>query len=387
MTDSKTLALALGLVLLATTATVAAQETAAPRADALRDAFFLSPMFVYTEPDDERRVGKGKGYALALGYRWSFAALELVAEDSRLTPQAGQGSGDAKLSGVGVNVLVAPLQSLPIVTNLYGLVGFGVHRRDNHPRFARDDETFTIDVGLGWMFPFRVFDVDFALRAEGLYRVDSQQPPFPNPPTADDPPKSFQDIVGRVGLYLPIGPRPAPPPEPEPEIAAVVPVAAPVDTDGDGVFDPEDQCPESPTGTRVDALGCPLPPPVPPPAPPEVIVLDGVLFETASARLKPESRVELEDVVTTLFKWPDLKVEVGGHTDSVGDAAYNQDLSQRRAETVLAFLINQGIPEERLSARGYGELMAVASNDTDAGRARNRRVELKIENQQRESQP
>ncbi len=393
------------LLLLLSAAAQAQDAPPAERADALRQGFFLAPMYVYTQPDDKRRLGNGRGYALALGYRWSFAALELVGEDSRLsfpgragspgmpptTPaDPGEPAATVRLSGIGINAIVAPFQSLPIITNLYGLVGFGVHQRKNHPGFSRDDDTIVIDAGLGWMFPLRVFDFDFALRAEGIYRVDSQQPPFPNPPTANDPPKSFQDLIGRAGLYLPISRRPAPPAaEPEPEVVVVVPTTAPVDTDGDGVFDPADQCPETPVGTKVDDVGCPLPPPPPPapPAPPEIIVLEGVLFETASARLKPESTVVLGAAVTSLHKRPEIKVEVGGHTDSVGDTAYNQDLSQRRAETVRAFFIKRGIPAERLSARGYGELMPVDSNDSNAGRARNRRVELKIENQQGETQP
>jgi outer membrane protein OmpA-like peptidoglycan-associated protein len=107
------------------------------------------------------------------------------------------------------------------------------------------------------------------------------------------------------------------------------------------------------------------------------LILEGVNFITDSAELTPESKDTLDRTVASLKQWREVRVEVGGHTDSVADDAYNLELSQRRAETVRAYLIHSGISATRLEAKGYGETRPIAPNDTDAGRARNRRVELK----------
>jgi len=106
------------------------------------------------------------------------------------------------------------------------------------------------------------------------------------------------------------------------------------------------------------------------------IQLRNVFFEFDRADLKPESEVELMEVVRLLRAHPKWKVEVQGHTDSIGTAAHNQQLSQRRAEAVRHFLISRGISPERIQARGYGSSRPIASNATDEGRALNRRTEI-----------
>lgn len=106
------------------------------------------------------------------------------------------------------------------------------------------------------------------------------------------------------------------------------------------------------------------------------LILEGVNFITDSAELTTESRAILDRTAASLRRSPGVRVEVGGHTDSVADDAYNLELSQRRAETVRAYLIHAGVAADRLEAKGYGETRPIAPNDTDAGRARNRRVEL-----------
>ena len=159
----------------------------------------------------------------------------------------------------------------------------------------------------------------------------------------------------------------------------------PKDSDGDGVTDDKDRCPNTPAGTEVDASGCPAapPPPPPPPEPPEEVkrvfngVLEGVNFATNKATLTSDSKQILDRVAQTLSEWPDVKVEVGGHTDSQGNDAYNQKLSQARAESVMNYLVSKGIDASRLTAVGYGEAQPLGDNNSAAGRAKNRRVELK----------
>lgn len=106
------------------------------------------------------------------------------------------------------------------------------------------------------------------------------------------------------------------------------------------------------------------------------LTLRNVFFDFDKADLRPESEVELEEVVQLLKANPSWSVEIQGHTDSIGAGAYNQALSQRRAEAVRQFLVQKGISEGRIRARGYGASQPIADNRTEAGRALNRRTEL-----------
>jgi len=152
----------------------------------------------------------------------------------------------------------------------------------------------------------------------------------------------------------------------------------PLDSDGDGVFDGIDRCPDTPRGTKVDAAGCPIAAKAAPIFEPgkKSLVLEGVNFEVDSDRLTPESTAILDKVAASLRDWPDVKVEVGGHTDSSGSDAYNLRLSDRRASAVASYLESQGVPAFQLSSRGYGETKPIADNKTREGKAKNRRVEL-----------
>jgi OmpA-OmpF porin, OOP family len=136
----------------------------------------------------------------------------------------------------------------------------------------------------------------------------------------------------------------------------------PIDSDGDGVADYLDKCPNTPKGAKVNAQGC--------------WILGGVLFDTNKSEIKPEFNPELDAVVTVLEKNLALNVKIKGHTDSTGTAAYNMKLSENRAKAVMEYLIKKGIDKDRLSAKGYGLTQPIASNDTKEGRAKNRRVEL-----------
>lgn len=110
----------------------------------------------------------------------------------------------------------------------------------------------------------------------------------------------------------------------------------------------------------------------------ESIVLKNIFFETASYDLKNQSLVELKKLTEFLKQNPTVKVEISGHTDTDGNAEINQVLSQNRAQSVLGFLSDQGISNDRLKAVGYGSSKPVASNETEAGKAKNRRTEFKI---------
>lgn len=178
----------------------------------------------------------------------------------------------------------------------------------------------------------------------------------------------------------------------------------PVDTDKDGVADHLDKCPNTPAGVKVDADGCPIDtdkdgvpdyldkcPDVPGIAAnkgcPEVKAevkkiftqaLQGIQFESGKDVIKSSSFPILNKVVTVMKENPSFELEINGHTDSQGDDEKNMLLSQKRADAVKQYLVSKGISAEKLSAKGYGETIPVADNNTAAGRAKNRRVEFKV---------
>jgi outer membrane protein OmpA-like peptidoglycan-associated protein len=125
----------------------------------------------------------------------------------------------------------------------------------------------------------------------------------------------------------------------------------------------------------------PPPPPPPPAAAPmkKKIVLRGVNFDFDKYNIRPDAVPILEQACKTLKEEPSIDVSCQGHTDSVGTEAYNQALSERRANSVRNWLIKCGIPASRLTSKGFGESNPVASNDTAEGRAQNRRTELVVQ--------
>ncbi|HVU58168.1 MAG TPA: OmpA family protein [Puia sp.] len=161
------------------------------------------------------------------------------------------------------------------------------------------------------------------------------------------------------------------------------------DSDGDGIPDDKDKCPLTPGWAAYD--GCP------PPSGGDMVVRSGdtawsiadrlraaagrVYFATGKYVLLPASFPALDEVVGMLKEIPSLKIEIQGHTDSVGVAGDNLLLSQRRAEAVMKYLTRKGaIDEQRLKAFGYGPMRPIATNTTEEGRALNRRVEFRIAN-------
>jgi outer membrane protein OmpA-like peptidoglycan-associated protein/tetratricopeptide (TPR) repeat protein len=110
----------------------------------------------------------------------------------------------------------------------------------------------------------------------------------------------------------------------------------------------------------------------------EIVILKNIFFDTDKYDLKPQSTTELEKLLDLLNKNPKIKIEISGHTDNVGDDKYNQTLSENRAKAVYDYLINKSIAKERLTYKGYGETVPIDTNDTEEGRANNRRTEFKV---------
>lgn len=212
----------------------------------------------------------------------------------------------------------------------------------------------------------------WGLRAEIRARYDN------NDESAAAPRSNyFKDVGLSLGVLYRFGEvakaAPAAAPEPAP-VAAPAPVTtcADLDDDGDGVNNCDDKCPTSQAGQAIGPDGCPVA---------LTIDLRGVNFDFDKATLRPESAAILDEAATVLSKYPQLKVEVAGHTDSVGADAYNQRLSERRAKAAYDYLLAHGVSAAQLAGpNGYGESHPIDTNDTSEGRARNRRTELNVQN-------
>ncbi len=150
--------------------------------------------------------------------------------------------------------------------------------------------------------------------------------------------------------------------------APVDSTGCPKDTDGDGVYDYMDECPETPLGDTVDAKGCSI----------NFTLAGDVLFDTASAKIKPEAYGVLDNLYNQLTSVGVTQLNVIGHADSRGSQAYNQGLSERRAESVRQYMINKGMSPSSVVASGSGELYPVGDNSTEIGRRLNRRVEFEV---------
>ena len=140
-----------------------------------------------------------------------------------------------------------------------------------------------------------------------------------------------------------------------------------LDSDGDGVTDDKDLCPDTPSGLKVDENGCW-----------KLVVLADVLFDFDKYNLKPEGHAIFNKVVGMLNKHPFLKLKIRGHTDNFGTMEYNVQLSKKRAQASLNYLLEKSISSERLSISWHSFTIPKAGNETTEGRALNRRVEFKF---------
>ncbi len=151
------------------------------------------------------------------------------------------------------------------------------------------------------------------------------------------------------------------------------------DQDKDGIPDKDDKCPSEPETKNgfEDSDGCPdqLPSKL---AKSFSGAIKGIVFDTGKASIKKPSFKVLDNAVTLMKEYPEVKVEVSGHTDNSGDAAANKKLSQERADAVKAYLVEKGIDAARIVAVGYGDEKPIADNAKKAGQAKNRRIEFKL---------
>ena len=415
MNKAAALALACGLGF---HASAQGQEDAT--ASPVHHGLYLAPMATYRLADDRWHADDGIGGTLAAGYRFGAVAIELTGAYSKLGHDLGD--DDTEVTDLGGNVLYFPFAQAGV--NVYGMVGGGRANAD-HWAFRLEDDTIVDDdfkaefvhVGLGNLFAFSLGRYDMAIRAEVLTQHTQRR----HEDRVGDEPRWFHDVIFNLGVQLPLGARaPEPPPTEVPTVAVVAPVAIcsdGQDNDGDGQVDfpadlgcgaegdPDETDPAQCANGRDDdgdgqvdhpadkgcsgaddndeTDACRAPAPGEPVslkgcATGDVIVLRGVNFDFDKSSLTRNARTLLDDVAAELAAYPDIRVEIGGHTDAKGTDEYNLALSKRRAESVRQYLIGKEVAPERMTSAGYGESQPVADNESDEGRELNRRVELKV---------
>jgi OOP family OmpA-OmpF porin len=337
------------------------------------------------------------GYGLSNGLRFEIdlAQRESDADQQHdLNREPNEDNGDVRARSLMGNLWIdlggrGPVR--PYIGGGYGLVQIEVDDPSfrESPANKQDDDVGAWQAGAGLGFdlsPHWTLSIDYRYLNSEKGKFDFLDN---NPDTYTKADYRSQSAMATLRyFFFAAEPEPAPvvaPPPPPPEVVAPV---APADSDGDGVADELDQCPGTPAGVKVNDVGCPLPAcKTPEPGQPvtlegcaagDVIVLRGVNFEFDKSRLTANARGILDGVGDSLIKAPDIKVELGGHTDGKGTDEYNQRLSERRAESVRQYLVGKGVEPTRMTAVGYGESRPVADNETEEGRELNRRVELKV---------
>lgn len=316
---------------------------------------YLKGMASYVGADNDRKtddevagglVGFGYGLSENFNVEFDYQRLNLDGKGSGLNP-------DQEQAAISVNLV--NLYNRGGTFSPFILAGLGVVNTDNG---STDDDDLQAQLGVGVLAGL---SDRISLRSEVLAR---QQ----------DASSSLTDVIVNLGLSVALGSPAAPAlpavvPAPAPVAAAPTPPPAPPapppDGDGDGVVDGTDQCPDTPRGERVGAQGC------------TCDVVREVQFAVDSAELTPAGKATLDEVVGTLARLKFVAGTVTGHTDNTGSDAYNQALSERRAQTVARYLEGKGIGAGRLTAAGAGESQPVADNATSEGRAKNRRVVLR----------
>jgi OOP family OmpA-OmpF porin len=256
---------------------------------------------------------------------------------------------------------------------LIGGIGYQSHKREfdafPDPNSPQTDSGSNLAVKIGAGLQGDMSE-HIGMRLEAGIRAD-----FDDGGDSDSNNNAFYDPYVIATLLFPLGER-----EEAPAPVAPTPAAdcSTMDDDGDGVNNCNDKCPGSQAGQSIGPDGCPVP---------LTIDLKGVNFDFDKSTLRPDAVAILDEAVSILGKYPQLRVEVAGHTDSIGTEQYNQGLSERRARAVYDYLTGHGIDASRLvGPNGYGESKPIAPNtnpdgtDNPEGRAKNRRTELNVQN-------
>lgn len=329
---------------------------------------YVSPLFAYTFDEKDRNSEEGLGYYFgggkALNKYWN---AELGTFYSRFNDTAG--APGARWREYGMKVDGQFFYSREKSFSPYFGIGAGIQRTDVLGTGVKDTQPL-VDAGLGFISWIDVAGYDVGLRGDARYRwafLDKIEEAGLGPDQLNEP-------IIKVGLVLPVGAKLA---TASTAAAAAAGASKTLDSDGDGVPDALDRCPGTARGTVVDANGCPRDAGAA--AAGAERQFDDVLFEFDSSSLTAAGQAILDSAAETVNSgaYKSLRVNISGHTDWIGSEGYNQALSERRANTVRSYLVKKGVDASRISTFAYGETTPKGDNNTDAGRASNRRAEIK----------
>jgi OOP family OmpA-OmpF porin len=359
----------------------------AANAQEFDDRWYITGSAGFNFQDNDRRTDDSPFGTIGLGKfinpYWSIDA-ELNYQNPQFDGSITGANPDLNWSQYGISIdfrrhLIAEGRAW----NPYAVFGVGYQRNEeefdafpnpNSPG-QLEDGNFAAKIGVGLQ---TTFDRRVAVRGEVAYRADFNDSSFAASSGPDGPQyphnmeeSYFGDVLASIGVVIPLGPEPTAPVAPAP----VAPSCADMDSDGDGVNDCDDRCPNSQPGQTIGPDGCPVP---------VSIDLKGVNFDFDKSTLRPDAVAILNEAIEILKRYPDLRVEVAGHTDLCGSDAYNQGLSERRATAVYDYLTGNGIDAGRLvGPNGYGESRPLepTSQDLPACKSEtNRRTELNVQN-------
>ena len=343
------------------------QESTADTFEESQPRQYLSTQLHYLVPDSDRAIARnGVGMGVQYGRQWT-SRLWWETELAGYNLESGvNGSTDFYQAGLTTGLLYAFGDRKGFTPYLVGAIGAmysDVIPDDN------DGFNLHVNAGLGAVTG-PLFDNGLKLRAEARYLYDDANQ---DRTATSDSHGYFGDWRFSLGVEAPLGYTRVRTIErvvyQTREVERIVEKPF-VDSDSDGISDERDQCPDTLAGARVDANGCMIVN--------QTITFNNINFELNAARISAGSRQPLDTLVQALHSQTNFNVEIAGHSDNTGSAAYNQTLSDQRAHAVRQYLIQQGIDGARLSAHGYGESQPVADNSSASGRAMNRRVEFRV---------
>jgi OOP family OmpA-OmpF porin len=338
--------------------------------------FYVHPMFTYYDPPgklgyDDSSTGPGIALGWSFAENWAMEGEYDTHQPDLKDPPGGKGNIDSWAANI-MYLMPGPRLFTPFVTAGGGRGDYDRDSYGNGKTSTQNQYNFGVGTYIGT-------SKRIAFRADirGLYTLDAEklqpwaavgvvfkfgkveEPPAPvvAAPPADTDGDGVPDTVDACPNT--------------PHGVKVDARGCPLDSDGDGVPDYLDKCPDTPRGTKVDATGCPI-------APVATTFDLTVEFAFNSAEINDLSFRELRKAMTFMRENPTTKAVVEGNTDNKGTDEYNQKLSERRAAAVKDVLVKSGIEADRLTTVGYGESRPVASNDTEEGRAKNRRVSIVV---------
>ncbi len=341
---------------------------------ALRSYVNIGGQYIFVD-DNSRQSDDGLGAFISVGKPFSrYFGMEFTAFLSSFDSDSSPANNDWDEYGGEI----AALLTYPMSRGWVPYLTAGVGMTNSDGSSVGDSYDGTYYTGAGFFKYFNVDeDTELGVRFDVRYRVidvnDSvgggSVAPFNN---------DFDEAVLRLALVVPFG-------EPLVYAKKAEPVAAPVveegpaDSDGDGVIDAKDMCPDTPAGTEVDGKGCPLTKQIGGDDAP-VAQFGPIYFGYNRNDLTAEARAKLDSAAATIGKLkaenPKLTVQVSGHTDDRGTDNYNIGLGERRANAVKAYLVRKGVEADRIEVTSFGESRPSGDNATAAGRALNRRAEV-----------